>query len=117
MKKTLSSLRALTHHLELEHPQAGPTGAWIKMKSPRNNQYFYRANELADQPDDAPIQQKVSASAELAALLIEDWDEDFFEGEFSIKRARELLEDVENFWIRDAINNAAAEPERFFKKA
>lgn len=115
-KVTLASLKATEHTFKLEHPVAGELEAWIRIRSPRNNDYFYRSLELADVGDDAPIRDRVKASAELAALLIVDWDQDFFEQEFTVENALDVFTAVENFWIRDQVVEKANQADNFFAK-
>lgn len=115
-KPTLASLKALNHRFNLKHPVMGELDAWVEIRSPRTNDYFYRSLELAEVSDDAPVSERVRASAELAALLIVDWDGDFFGDDFDVGEATTLFCQVENFWIRDQISEQASQPEHFFAK-
>lgn len=115
-KVTLASLKALNHKFQLVHPVHGELDAWVEIRSPRTNDYFYRSLELADITEDASVEERVRASAELAALLIVDWDGDFFGDDFDLGEAITLFCEVENFWIRDQVSDQANKPEHFFSK-
>lgn len=117
-KRTLASLKTQPFKMPLIHPTEGDTGGYVELVSAQSNAYFYKVLELAKtNPDEASLETQIKASAELVATVIIGWDEEVFGQEYSTEAAVDLLSNVENFWIRDAINKALEDNSNFFPKA
>jgi len=116
-KLTLKDLAPKPFRIDLVHPEMGETGAWIEINSPQSQSYFFKLVELSktDASELTPAEQ-MKQTAELTATLVVSWDNEFFETECTIDNAVEVLSDVQNFWIRDAINAAIQDNANFFKK-
>lgn len=116
-KRTLASLKSKPFRMPLIHPTEGDTGGYVDLVSSQTNGYFYKAIELSkNSPENATIADQIKASAELVASVIIGWDEEVFGMEFNTDNAVVLLSEVENFWIRDAINKALEDNTNFFPK-
>lgn len=115
-KKKLSDFKPKTHKVQLIHPEAGDTGGWVEVKSARCNEYLIAVSELEREEGDS-FEKSLGQSAHLAAILIEDWDDEFFECKFTRKKAEELMQNAEHLWIRDLINAAQKDQSNFFPKS
>lgn len=116
-KRTLASLKTRPFKMPLIHPTEGDMGAYIELVSAQSNSYFYKVLELAkSNSDETSVQDQIKLAAELVATVMIGWDEEFFGMEFTTDNAIALLADVENFWIRDAINKALEDNTNFFPK-
>lgn len=116
-KRTLASLKTRPFKMPLIHPTEGDMGAYIELVSAQSNSYFYKVLELAkSNSDETSVQDQIKLAAELVATVMIGWDEEFFGMEFTTDNAITLLADVENFWIRDAINKALEDNTNFFPK-
>lgn len=116
-KLRLSYLAPRPYRLNLIHPEHGDTGAYVDLVTAQSTSYFLKAIQLSKLSDDASTEEQIASAAELAATVVTGWDEDFFEAEFNTDAVVTLLKSVENFWVRDAINEALGEKSNFFTKA
>lgn len=116
-KRTLASLKAKPFNLPLTHPFEGDTGAFVTLIPKQSNGYFYKAMEIAKNAnDETTIEESLRLSVELLCTVIVGWDEEFFGQEYSTEAALEILCDMENYWIRNAIEKALDDSSNFFPK-
>lgn len=119
MKKKLKDFRSKGKKIDLVHPEAGETGAWIQVRSVRCNEYLQKLSEIdRKEGDEKPtFIDNLNATAELTATLVTNWDEEFFDEPFSYDACVELFKDAEYSWIRDAVNKAQGDQQGFFTKS
>lgn len=120
-KKKLSDLKAKPYTLKLVHPEYGDTGATITIVSYNNNLFVRKQLEMNQSyanvnEADITLDTKINIMAELNASVVVDWDEDFFEKEFTTENVVELFKDNENSWIVAQVKEALEKSENFFPK-
>lgn len=107
----------------LVHPQIGEVGGWVEIRSSTDQEVYIKKLQIQtrlqeqSRGDTSPsLEDFHKLNAELASLVVSDWDEVFFEREFTPEAGREIFELAEYTWIRDAILAKHQETEAFFKK-
>lgn len=84
-----------------EHPTHGELDGWVKMRGTDNDEYFFKAVEMAEMPKDAPMADLMKLNAELLSTLIVDWDQEFFEMECTPENVVNVFSQVKNLWLRN----------------
>jgi hypothetical protein len=116
-KRTLASLKAKPFNMPLVHPTEGETGGYVTLIPKQCNAYFFKAMEIAKFADkETTLEENMRMSAELLATVVIGWDEEVFGQEFTTDAVVALLMDMENFWIRNAIEQALDDTANFFPK-
>lgn len=110
----LKDFKEKTHTFELQHPTMGATGCKITVRSPRCNEYVFRAIELSRQDSPQDPQTAFINNCDLLALLVVAWDQDFFEMECTLDNVRQILSNFEYAWIREQIQAEVDKNENFF---
>jgi len=100
----------------LTHPFLGETGGWVGVRGQRNNQYFeqqIRMLERIKELEDNPLLAYQERIKSIAYTCI-DWDQEFFGQPFTHENLQEVLLDITNQWIVEAIEKANEEEASFF---
>ncbi len=122
-KYTLSQLVSKPVRVSpLVHPIIGEVGGWIEVRSSTEHDVFIKKLQIqtriqeqmkGEQPS---LEEFNSLNGELASLVISDWDEAFFECEFTPEKGKEVFSNSEYHWIRDIVLAKHADLESFFTK-
>lgn len=123
-KMTLKDVQPKHHTFELVHPEIGETGGTITVRSAQSREYFDASLEMnkkystdsEEEETKTDPKETIKILAELNASAIVDWDEEFFGCKFSYDKAVELMQEPENFWIRNQIDEVIADKSNFFMK-
>ena len=122
-KMKLSDCKPATIKVDLVHPELGQLDGWVKVKSARCNEYISAVTDLDreenSKEDDSKrtFEEALLESGKLATVLIEDWDEEFFECPFTQENALKIFSNSQNTWIRDLINSKQKDQSNFFTKS
>lgn len=123
-KYTLSQLVSKPVRISpLVHPVIGDVGGWIEVRSSTEHDVFIkklhiqtRIQEQMKGSEQPSLEEFNALNAELASLVISDWDESFFESEFTPEKGQDVFSNSEYHWIRDIVLAKHQETEAFFTK-
>lgn len=110
----LKDFKEKLHVFELVHPDMGKTGCNITVRSPRCNEYVFRAIELSRSEQQRSAEQSFADNCALLALLVVAWDESFFDMECTTENVQSILTNFEYSWIREQIQREVDQAENFF---
>lgn len=129
---TLLDLQPQPYKLTLKHPEIADLELWV-MIQPRENSLEYTLKSIefgkrvlefrelyGENMESIPasaVQAQWEWAAELASLIISDWDAEVVGAPYDRELCKTLLSSPNNFWIRFAVENALADQTNFFKKA
>lgn len=122
-KYTLSQLVSKPSRIApLMHPVIGDVGGWIEVRSSTEHDVFIKKLQIQTRIQEQmkgaqpSLEEFNNLNAELASMVIADWDESFFETEFTPEKGKEFFANAEYHWIRDAVLAKHSDLESFFKK-
>lgn len=101
---------------DFEHPVHGKLEGWIKLRGSDCNEYFYKAIELSELPEDADTEVLMVKNAELFATLVVDWDQEFFECECTYENVVQVFSQISNVWLRNLLFKEVDKQNDFFTK-
>lgn len=126
MSITIQDLAAKPIKVELKHPTTDEAlGVFVTIVGKNSRRFkdrFYQSvAEAQAEPKELPNGEKMLAAerrgAELIATCIIGWDnQEFFGGEYTPERAMDLVVQPELSWVKDQVEVAILDSDRFFSK-